>query len=156
MVINPINPNQTEFSRFGSIVIQPKDLPLSQTEEYQYWSNIAHYHIDGDTEIGLCTVFRRSTPVIAEVERHLKTPEILIPIDAPFVLPLLREGEDEDKMQAFTVDIGQAVVIESGVWHSACFPVSKPQASYFVIFRQGTPHEDVYKKSILSPILLQY
>jgi hypothetical protein len=40
------------------------------------------------------------------VERHLRTPEILIPIDAPFVLPVFRmKGVP---LEYFQVDVGEA------------------------------------------------
>jgi ureidoglycolate hydrolase len=87
---------------------------------------------------------------ISEFERHLNTPEILIPSDTPFVLPLLSE---EGQVEAFHINLGEAVVIHSGVWHGPCIPVNKSKATYFVIFRQHTPAEDVEKKSIADVIV---
>ncbi|MEW6511956.1 MAG: ureidoglycolate lyase [Bacteroidota bacterium] len=136
------------FAPFGNVVSGPAGTPTSQAAEYKFWSDIADYLIDGRTEIGLCTVYRQKTPVITGMERHLRTPEILIPIDAPFVLPLLLDGREPDETAAFRVNPGEAVVINNGVWHGACLPYKKKQSSYFVIFRLGTPHEDVEKKSL--------
>jgi len=142
------------FAKFGSVVGAPTVAPTSQAPSYKFWSDLANYHIEGETEIGLCTVYRQPRMEITGVERHLKSPEILIPIDAPFILPLLPDGKPESELEAFRVDIGQAVIVGSGVWHGACLPVGKPESSYFVIFRRRTPYEDVEKK-LLPPVLIE-
>lgn len=136
------------FANFGKAVTAPTKAPTSQAGDYRFWSDIANYHIDGDTEIGLCTVYQQPVMEISGVERHLRTPEILIPIDAPFILPLLLEGQPESAVEAFQVNLGEAVVIDKAVWHGACLPAGKKESSYFVIFRRNTPHEDVVKKNI--------
>lgn len=139
------------FRKFGSVVNSPSGRPTSEAADYKFWSDIADYKIEGETEIGICTVYRQKENVITGMERHLKTPEILIPIDGAFVLPLLIDGDDISDSEAFRVNIGEAVKINDGVWHGACLPADKVESSYFVIFRKGTPHSDVEKKDI-SPI----
>lgn len=146
---------EDNFKKFGKVVKSPKGDPTAQAADFKFWSDIANYEIDGSTEIGICTVFKQPKNNIEGMERHLNTPEILIPIDAPFVLPLLKDGETEEQTEAFQVDIGEAVVIDKAVWHGACLPVGKDESSYFVIFRKGTPNEDVYKKDI-KEIELQF
>ena len=136
------------FARFGWVVTTPRGEPTSQAREYRFWSDRAHYRIEGETEVGVCTVFRLARRTVDGLERHLRTPEILIPIDGPFVLPVLREGDAATDLQAFRVAVGEAVVIETGVWHGACLPVGKRRASYFVVFRRSTPSGDVEKQRI--------
>jgi ureidoglycolate hydrolase len=136
------------FKKFGKVVTTPKGEPTSQAIDYKFWSDIANYNIEGDTEIGICTVYKQPSNNISGMERHLRTPEILIPINAPFILPLLIDGESEEKAEAFQCNIGEAVIINKAVWHGACLPVEKDESSYFVIFRKGTPHEDVEKKEV--------
>ena len=139
---------QDNFKKFGSVVKSPTTKPTAQADDYKFWSDLAHYLINGETEIGLCTVYQQSTTEISGMERHIRTPEILIPIDAPFVVPLLRDDDPADQTMAFQVNIGEAVAIDKGVWHGACLPVGQNESSYFVIFRRNTPHEDVEKKTI--------
>jgi ureidoglycolate hydrolase len=134
------------FKNYGSAVTLPKGEPTSQGPDYKFWSDISDYHIDGETEIGICTVYKQENQTIQGVERHLNTPEILIPIDAPFILPVLQDGKEKSELEYFEVGIGEAVVINKAVWHGACMPVGKEESSYFVIFRKNTPHEDVEKK----------
>ncbi len=148
MAVRPKHITTMNFEAFGRVVTGPKGVPTSQASDYKFWSDIADYQIEGETEVGICTVFRQPKSSIAGLERHLRTPEILIPIDAPFVLPLLRDGVPEQEIQAFRVDPGEAVIIGSGVWHGACLPVRRRQSSYFVIFRKGTPHTDIEKRMV--------
>jgi ureidoglycolate hydrolase len=146
--IKPKQITEDNFKKFGKVVKSPKGEPTAQADDFKFWSNIANYAIDGSTEIGICTVYKQPMNLINGMERHLQTPEILIPIDAPFVLPLLKEGDSEEAAEAFQVNIGEVVVIDKAVWHGACLPVGKEESSYFVIFRKDTPNEDVYKKEI--------
>jgi len=144
--ITPAHITPENFARYGKIVTAPTVQPTSQASGYKFWSDLADYHIFGETEIGLCTAYAQPGEEISGVEHHKATPEILIPIDAPFVLPLFDDARG--KAEAFHVNIGEAVVINTGVWHGACLPVGKNEVTYFVIFRKGTPHEDVMKKPI--------
>ena len=150
MTIEATHATPENFAPYGSIAGTPFGPPTSQAADYKFWSDIAHYRIEGETEIGICTVFEQPVPEITALERHLRTPEILIPIDASFVVPLLLDGKPLEEAKAFRVDPGEAIVVEKGIWHGACLPVDERRSSYFVIFRRNTPHDDVEKKSVPS------
>lgn len=142
------------FKSYGTVVTTSETEPTFEAINYKFWSDIAHYQIDGSTEMGICTVYRQPVNEITELERHQKTPEILIPIDDSFVLPLLLEGRGDRGVEAFLVDPGEAVVVNTGVWHGACIPLRKKECSYFVIFRKNTPLDDCEQKGIL-PVLIE-
>lgn len=142
MMMVPVTRVSVEsFAAFGSVVLKPEGTPTSEGPTYRFWSDLAHYDCGGETEIGICMASGAADTEFRSLERHLDTPEILIPIDAPFALPLMLEGSDTPG--AFLVDIGEAVVIDRGVWHGACIPIGQGRSSYFVVFRRGTPHTDV-------------
>jgi len=134
------------FRRFGKIVSLPQQKPTSEDKTYKFWSDIANYHIEGKTEIGLCTVYKQEPMTVDSLEKHNDTPEILISTNASFILPL--QIETDDSPEAFTVKPGEAVVIDSGVWHGACIPIRASECTYFVIFKHDTPNTDVYFKDI--------
>ena len=46
------------------------------------------------------------------------------------------------------VEVGQAIAINKKVWHGACVPFNKDECSYFVIFKKGTPFNDVEKTKL--------
>lgn len=139
------------FGRYGSVARLPGGPPLAADETFEYWSDAGRFEVGGETEIGYCTVKRRSAPIVDWMEQHVRTPEVLIPIDNSFVLPVMSE---DGAVEAFAAEPGEAVVIGTGVWHSACLPLGGDKATYFVIFRRRTPQEDVTKKNI-APVFLQ-
>jgi ureidoglycolate hydrolase len=113
------------FASFGKVVVGTSGKPTSQAADYKFWSDIMNYKIDGETEVGICTVYKQPSNSIYGMERHLHTPEILIPIDAPFILPLLNDRNDPNEADAFIIDIGQAIAINEKVWHGACIHLEK-------------------------------
>ena len=153
MKLKAVEATPDSFKSYGRVFKIPHSQPLAETQQFRYWSNIAEYTIQGATEIGWCTVFRHAEGAVTGVERHLRTPEILIPVDAPFILPVMKEGDSEENLRAFRVNVGEAIVIGDGVWHAPCIPVGKKKSSYFVIFRKGTPQEDVTKKEIREVLI---
>lgn len=148
--IQPQYISQSAFARYGEVAQLPGGEPLAATEEFRFWSDVAAFEVEGQTEIGFCTVYRRQEAHVTWMERHARTPEVLVPIDGPFLLPVMAE----DRIEVFLVEPGEAVVIGVNVWHSACLPVDAGEATYFVIFRRGTPQEDVTKIDI-DPITIE-
>ena len=142
------------FLQFGKVVVGASGAPTSQASNYKFWSDIVSYQIDGETEVGVCTVYKQSENTITGMERHLTTPEILIPIDGPFMLPLLKDKNKPEETETFILEVGQAVVINEKVWHGACLPLGKDECSYFVIFKKGTPFNDVEKTEIREITIL--
>lgn len=151
--IQPLRIMPERFRPYGRVVQAPSSVPTAADDTFAFWSDLANYHIEGDTEIGLCTVFRRENARVTWMERHGRTPELLIPIDVPFILPVVQTGAADKAVEAFQVNPGEAVVIERGVWHSACHPFGRDRATYFVIFRRGTPLDDVEKKDVKDVVL---
>lgn len=143
--------DEQNFERFGTVALRPSGPPLAADETFEYWSDEGRFRVDGETEIGYCTVHRRAEPIVKWMERHDRTPEVLIPIDRAFILPVMTE---DGTVEAFKAEPGQALVIGAGVWHSACLPLDGEDASYFVIFRRRTPQEDVTKTEI-EPVAIE-
>ena len=150
MSLSPQRATPEAFARYGAVVTAPTAAPTAQDATFRYWSDLAHFGVEGETEIGLCTVYRQDAPRVTWMERHARTPELLIPADAPFLLPVMAEG---GPVEVFRVEPGEAVVIGQGVWHSACLPAGADAATYFVVFRRGTPHEDVTKRDLPATVL---
>lgn len=144
ITIQPQRITQDNFARYGEVARLPAGDPLAATEQFSFWSDVAAFEVEGETEIGFCTVYRRPEEHVDWMERHARTPELLVPIDGPFLLPVMGDGE----VDVFRVEPGEAVVIGTGVWHSACIPADAAEATYFVIFRRGTPQEDVTKTDV--------
>lgn len=133
------------FRPYGVVASLGDVPPLAENGQFRFWSDLASYTVEGETEIGYCTVRRPTGDVVDWMEAHERTPEVLVPIDWPFILPVM---DQDGAVAAFEVQPGEAVVIKQGVWHSACIPVGRSEASYLVLFRRRTPHDDVSKRTI--------
>jgi ureidoglycolate hydrolase len=132
------------FAPYGSIFKRGDEAPLAETPAFSYWNDLARFHIEGEVEVGWCDVHARPDTV-DWFERHDRTPEILIPVDGTMALPVMTGA---GRVESFLVEPGEAVVIAPGTWHSACIPVGAESVGYFVIFRRGTPAEDVVKTAV--------
>ncbi|MCF7808304.1 MAG: ureidoglycolate lyase [Candidatus Marinimicrobia bacterium] len=146
MSVKVVRATREAFQAYGKFVTLDESTVTSEGDNYVFWSDIASYEIKGETEVGICQVFRDDPLTVDTLERHERTPEVLIPIDGSFILPLKLDG-DGNSVQAFEVAVGEAVVINEGVWHGACVPLSGKACSYFVIFKRGTPDSDVQKQT---------
>jgi hypothetical protein len=62
------------FARFGRVVTTPRGEPTAQARQYKFWSDRAHYRIEGETEV----VFRRSTPSQDVERRRIEPPARII------------------------------------------------------------------------------
>ena len=144
-VLTPQRATPEAFARFGSVAAAPTGPPAAGDDTFRYWSDLAHFRIDGETEIGVCTVYKQDAPRVTWMERHARTPEVLVPLDAPFLLPVM---DGSGAAELFRVEPGEAVVIADGVWHGACLPARGDAATYLVVFRRGTPAEDVEMRDI--------
>jgi ureidoglycolate hydrolase len=143
----------SSFSKFGKMADAHTVLPLIETENLKFWTTIATYTVDGETEIALCYV-KKSVDFVELLERHVKTPEILVPIKGDFIFPVAPAGYLLDQteipeasgVEAFLVRSNQAVVMEKGVWHTAPIPIGK-ETAFFVIFKKETTKQDaVFRK----------
>ena len=116
--IKPRRITADNFVDYGSVVQPPTDAPTAQDESFTFWSDVANYHVQGATEIGLCTVYAQADRPITWMERHEQTPELLVPIDAPFVLPVMsvEGGAEAVKIEGggIVVEIVEALV-DSGI-----------------------------------------
>jgi len=144
----------TSFAKFGKVADAKIKPPLVDAENLKFWTTITTYTVDGETEIALCQV-KKSVDSVEMLERHVKTPEILVPIEGDFILPVAPAGNLQDpeetpeasSVEAFLVRSDQAVVMEKGVWHTAPIPIGE-ETSFFVIFRKETTKQDAAFKKL--------
>jgi ureidoglycolate hydrolase len=141
-------------SQVGLVVLPDCPAPLG-TDTVKFWPALTKYAISGETEVGLCTCFGRPRQ-IEHLERHQNTPEILVPLDGDFLLPVAAVDQPETQngvlsaegVEVIRVKAGTAVVLSSGVWHWAVWPHNRQSVTYLVMFRSHTPNEDLEIKEV--------
>jgi ureidoglycolate hydrolase len=137
------------FAPYGQIVIRPTDEPAVCNEMFAYWPALATTQIAGEIEISWLKLMRRPLE-FGELERHLATPELIVPMDGTVLLPVAPpehlDNSDcvpsPEKAEVFRVEQGQAVLLHTGTWHWAPFPLGS-QASCLIIFKKDTGAKDL-------------
>ena len=66
------------FSSFGKALVEATGDPTSQAVDYKFWSDIINYNIEGDTEIGICTVYKQQLLKINDIIIRLKFSYLLM------------------------------------------------------------------------------
>ena len=137
------------FKKFGTVVNTPKTQPSLKSG---YVPNLATFYIDGEAEIGVCTI-HKSTEPMKRMERHLRTMEIFVSIEGDFLLAMSRPQNPADpenipqaeEVKVFHVKEGQTVVMKPGSWHSVLS--LDERCIFLIIFKKDTAKEDLMVKS---------
>lgn len=138
------------FKPFGEVIAIPETQPpTSDLGVLRWWGGLAKAQIHEQIEFGMFTVKTRPREV-AEMERHVKTPEFLVGLGGEFILVVGRpsvgpHGPDAAKVKAFEVKPGQAVLMSRGTWHAWPFPHGD-EGLFLVAFRDATATRDLKTK----------
>ncbi|MCL5102997.1 MAG: ureidoglycolate lyase [Armatimonadetes bacterium] len=162
MLIHVEDADEKHFRAYGSLVVMPDSPAPLGSDTVRFWPALANYSICGGTELGLCTCLERPRR-IDRLERHLNTPEVLIPIDGDFLLPIASADQpvasngalEPEKTEVIRVKAGCAVIIDPGVWHWAVWPASGESVTYLVLFASGTSKEDLEIRDMEDEIRFQ-
>ncbi len=116
-----------------------------------HWAGVAVMRIEGEVDVGVMRVRQRPTKYDS-MERHLRTPELIVALDGAVLLPVSvdaesGDGPDIDRLRVLRVDQGSGVLLERGVWHAIPFPLDAP-VNCLVVFRRNTASDDLEVKSL--------
>ncbi len=140
-----------DFMQYGQVISIPTSLlPTIKNEEITYWKQQAVLDIDGPIEIGILKV-KKHEMVFSQMEKHLKTPEMLIGLDGAFIIPvtsMFKEKPEVKKIEAFEVAICQAIIMSPHCWHWTPCPVDKSEITILVIFKDNTSQNDIVIKDL--------
>ncbi len=145
---------RASFRDYGQIMSEGEGKAASENEEFTYWGKVARFTFQQQASAGVL-VCRKRPAVVRSIERHLKTPEVLINLDGDCLICLARPGEGLDELKAFRVRQGQAFALHAGTWHWIPFPLRQAECRFLVIFRFGTEEEDLEVKELPAPVELE-
>ena len=142
------------FRGYGSVLSVGPGAPMADSEEITYWGKVAELEMGAHVSTGYLACKPRSG-VLKQLERHLRTPEILVALHGDSLVCMARPSAPGSKgisgLQAFHVRQGQAFVMSPGTWHWAGFPTGKTEAVFLVVFASGTEGEDLEFTDLESP-----
>jgi len=138
------------FKQYGQVIEMSQSLePTITNEQIAYWKQQAILNIDGAIEVGVLKVKKHDT-VFNQMEKHLETPEMLIGLNGAFIVPVAPSSEmpKANKVEAFEVGAGQAVVMSANCWHWTPCPVDKSEITILVVFKDNSSQNDLVIKDL--------
>lgn len=115
-----------DFSRYGTFrsLLHPSGTKLGKSP-IGFWPGQLLMNISGHTvEISVCDLKPRK-PIVDVTERHFFSEELILPLDGDVIIHVGEPTGDGsppvDRIRAFRVPQGTAVVLRRGVWHHAPF-----------------------------------
>jgi ureidoglycolate lyase len=153
MRLQPEQVTIANFRPYGTVVCIPEDRePTASSDVIDYWSGLACLPAGEPIEVGIATVWSR-TEGFREMERHLQTPELLVPLDNGMVIPIAPAGDvpDPANLRAFVIRPDTAVLLDPGVWHWVPYPLGN-STSFLVIFRRDTGKNDLEVKPLAGGV----
>lgn len=145
-----------ELQPFGHL-LSDSNAPIPTDEGFGFGLTVSDLPISKNLCTGLLVCEPRSTAV-SKMERHLKTPEILVALEGDSLLclapPTAKTKDLHKASKAFMVRQGEALVLHPGTWHWIPFPLGDTPSRFLVIFRRETGEDDLDYATLLEPIEL--
>lgn len=146
-ILKALNLDPSAFEPFGQAVALPAKMHEETDELVQHWRELAEVSFPKKTEVSIFQIKKRK-PLLEEMERHIATPEFLIPLDSDIILALapneILTEIPVEKVSAFLVRQGEAVIINPGIWHSLPFPLEE-NVRYLSLAKKNTYKADYYQ-----------
>ncbi len=150
MKIKPVKLTSKAFKDYGFILHQSGGKPMARNAEITYWGKVSELAMTKRVSTGVLVNHRRPR-IVKSMERHVRTPEILVALDGDSVFCVARpskRGKNIDGIKAFRVKQGDALALHAGAWHWAPFPVGKRESTFLVVFALGTEANDLEVRAL--------
>jgi ureidoglycolate lyase len=137
------------FGAFGTVVAVPGRESEASGPGWRWWAETAF--LPGSVRYGIGYLQLQPTPLAFDwAERHLATVEMIVPMGGDCVIYVAPPNPPDEidrhprlgDFGAFRVRPGQAVILNSGVWHGAPLTVEDNSAA-LVLLRENTGRDDV-------------
>lgn len=147
--------NRENVAPYGELVSAEGLNATADMDAFAFWNDLSLGDFEGRATFGMVRT-KPGEMVAPMLERHLLTSETLIPLDEDIVLVLATPSEGNlpelDTACAFLVRRGNAITLKRGTWHYVPLVPKGAEARTMVVFRQGTPGEDLDAKNIVDEI----
>ena len=157
--IQAIPIESSSFMTYGQIISEGRSEPLADQEEFVYWGKVAELMVGNRVSTGVLVCHTRDR-IVEEMERHVRTPEILVVLKGNGVVcmaePESEPGADRiEGIAAFIVRQGWAFVMKAATWHWIPFPLDSREVKFLVVFASGTEDDDLEIKKLAEPVSIR-
>ena len=143
------------FAKYGQVVSQPSTEAPIGDESFSFWPGLAVFDFHGALDVGIC-VSKKRPRKFNSIEAHVGTEEILVPIDTAVLVPVATASEaatiPAQSVEVFEVPVGEMILMDKGVLHWLPWPKEADTAKFYVVFREGTPGEDLLIRPLSAEV----
>ena len=155
--IKAVTLNSESFKDYGQVISNCQAKPITNNEEFTYWGKVAELGISEKMSSGILLA-RKREGIIRSLERHMRTPEILIALEGDSLIcmakPETTVGMNQiEGIQIFYIHQGEAIAMYLGTWHWIPFPVNQEETRFLVIFASGTEVQDLEVRDLEEVIM---
>jgi ureidoglycolate hydrolase len=148
--------NSENFRDYGQVLSISKGDPMADNKEFAYWGKVTELAMTEKVSTGFL-VCRKRRGVVKRLERHTKTPEILVALEGDSLVCMAKPesvvGADRiEGIQAFHVRQGDAFVMHTGTWHCIPIPVDCEETKFLVVFASGTEADDLEIRDLADAV----
>lgn len=93
MKILPMELNRENFKDYGFVISSGAGAPMAENTELTFWGKISEFNMGETLSSGILIGHERE-PVIKSLERHVKTPEMLVALEGDSVICFARPLEE--------------------------------------------------------------
>ncbi len=139
------------IARLAGRIRLPRTAPDRSTINANTWDKL---FVFGEPTSAMFLQVKKRSFWLSRMERHIATQEVVIALNGPVVVPMAPAGqlaESQGKMIAFYLPQGEGLIIHSGVWHLAPFPLEET-AGVLVLFKTDTPQKDMEFQELKPPV----
>lgn len=152
--------SSTNITPYGELFNTDTAQPAFDSDIFSFWNDASVGDVDAAPVSFGMVVTKPGAPRVPALERHLRTTETLVPIDADItlVLGVPTEGPlpDPTTVRALRVPRGAGVTLHKGTWHYVPLIAENKPARTLVVFRQGTPADDLEIKELGTELGFEY
>lgn len=157
--IQAIPLESSSFITYGQIISEGRSKPLADQEEFVYWGKVTELMLSNKVSTGVLVCHARDR-IVEKLERHLRTPEILVALKGDGVVcmakPESETGTDRiEGIAAFIVRQGEAFVMTAATWHWIPFPFDGREVKFLVVFASGTEDDDLEIKKLDEAVTIR-
>ncbi|WP_165972420.1 ureidoglycolate lyase [Paenibacillus piri] len=136
------------FEKYGDVISTEGQFSVINQGTGLKWNDLVGFDMhEGGGIVNLGILRTKSiAPVFSQMERHLFTSQIFIPLGGKrslvAVAPANDEGPDPDEVEVFVMEGNQGISFFRKTWHHTLFPLDG-ETEYILMMRGGNIQRDV-------------
>lgn len=141
------------FSSFGKVLNRAPFVDLDPSEEFSWADGCGDLDLFTPSCTGQLNCRYRERD-LRKMERHMKTPEIMVALEGDSLICVASASEDapqKESIRCFRVKQGSALLMDKAVWHWIPYPEQEPGSKFLVLFRDGTGADDLNFHELEEP-----